>query len=211
MTGALIDWTSRFPGDLRDLETQSLFREVLAIIIEHHFMGHLSVDLVNVEHSLGTVVDVDMSWSSRVPADGEASTASASNPELLIDGVALDDDDSSLAQSEIDTPTTKDENIPSRDSSSSSSLGVVNDTAPRMLRKRSGWELFASGDSVENSPVPLTHGTSRLEKASLLVLESDPRVVAAELTGMQWELFKAVRVSHEPTDRLTTASRRPAT
>lgn len=77
LTGALIDWTSRNPGDLADVVTQDTFRQILHLLLKHMFMAHLTADLAMVEESLSDAIDVDASWSYKPfgPAPTTDSTA----------------------------------------------------------------------------------------------------------------------------------------
>lgn len=209
MTSALIDWISHYPGDLQDPQAQALYRKVLAIALKHAFMGHLVADLVRIEQTLTDVIDIDASWSIQSPR-GIPPIApklnGASHPELSVDGEIPE---GSVSQSEIDTPTTRGVTTPSRQSSSMSSLGVDIAATPVIRRKRSGWERFASSETTEKSRpngLPSVAGSSSLDKASAFVLDSEYETVAVELSRMQWELYNAIRVGHDPMSKLTAAS-----
>lgn len=212
ITGGLIDWTSRYPGDVVDEDTQSLFRELVAIILRHAFMAHLAAELVQIEQTLYSTVDIDRSWAlgGRLPSSrkNDDPLPSSTGTELVIDNDVLYELDSSATPSESERLTK--ESTPSTKSMSTSSLGGFDtDSAmsmsvglgtavPPLPRNGSGsgsgsesrlmgaWTADDRGEDL---------GFARWAQAFAFVVNSDPRVFAVELTRMQWGLFSDIRVS----------------
>nr|WVH01957.1 ras guanyl-nucleotide exchange factor [Naematelia aurantialba] len=94
MTGALLEWTKRYPGDLASEQTRGLFRDVVDLLLKHTFMAHLTADLVSVQGSIMDVVDLDASWSfgekRAAPSITSTSTGLDVDRELSDDVDALD-------------------------------------------------------------------------------------------------------------------------
>jgi hypothetical protein len=199
ITGALIDWTARYPGDLADDVTQSMFREMLAMILRHTFMAHLAADLVQIEQSLYSAVDIDRSWGLSAPATSnlnvDDSLPSATSTELVIDNDVLYDFESIVGTSESERPGK--ESTPSSKSISTSSLGLGLEAESAAVihhaRRRSGSDpRLLDGYAVEERSEDV--GFARWSHAFAFVINSDPRMFAVELTRMQWSLFVQIRV-----------------
>ena len=193
LTGALIDWTSRYPGDIAGTTTQEMFREALGVLLKQTFMSHLTVDLVLIENSLFEVTDIDASWS--VKATGiKSSLPSSSQTELYLDGEVLYDFESPMGKSELSTPiTTKN---PSTRTLSSASIGVE----PQIEAKRSRSASDPRLASFPSDEIKLEHlmdegSTGRWAIAYNQIMTTDSRTFAIELSKMQWQLFVAIRVS----------------
>ncbi|WVQ82300.1 hypothetical protein IAT38_004428 [Cryptococcus sp. DSM 104549] len=92
LAGALIDWTTSYPGDLVTPQTAYHFADIISLLLKHTFMAHLLSDLITVQHSLPDIIDLDQSWSRR-PADAASHTSTAGT-ELVIDSEVLYDFDS---------------------------------------------------------------------------------------------------------------------
>jgi hypothetical protein len=214
ITGGLIDWTSRYPGDVVDEDTQSLFRELVATTLRHTFMAHLAAELVQIEQTLYSIIDVDRSWAlggrSSSSRNNDDPLPSSTGTELVIDNDVLYELDSSVTRSDSERLTK--ESTPSTKSMSTSSLGGFDtDSAMSMSmsaglgaaapplprngsrsgsgsesRLMSGWTADDRGEDL---------GFARWAHAFAFVVNSDPRVFAVELTRMQWRLFSDIRVS----------------
>ena len=224
MTGALIDWTSRYPGDLRDDQTQATFREILVLDLSYTFMAHLTADLILFEHTLNDVVDLDSSWAITQHSDltedtrpsaprsvtqhselTEDTKPSAPTTELVDDGGNTGEVESSTDKLELDTPTH--EPTPSTRSMSITS-GASLDTDPVSMPPPNGGgpERRSSARSSDDwKPFPSVFPTVNAGNdqgisgpwaiALSFVLNNDPRYIAIELTRRQWEVFSAMRVS----------------
>jgi len=195
MTGALIDWTSAYPGDLVDNVTRGYFQEILELLLKHTFMAHLTAQLATTADNLDNVVDVDRSWSLKPealttdPADISASIPSSTQTDLLVEGGRLYDYDSVQTRSEVDTPLTKG-STSSLQTGSTTSLGVE-----ALYRRRSGSDSrLIIGSDHSLSRRRSEEGYSKWSGAFHYVLTVEPRNFAIELTRMQWQLFAALRV-----------------
>lgn len=200
MTGALIDWTSGYPGDLADSVTQGHFREILALLLKHTFMAHLTAQLAATAETLDQVVDLDKSWALKpaMLSNADANdTANMSDPasisaqtDMLNESKLLHDYESVNTKSEVGTPMTKG-STPSLQTGSTTSL-----CAEEFKRKRSGSEpRLAFGSDRSLSRRATDEGYTQWSGAFHYVLTVEPRNFALELTRMQWQLFSAVRVS----------------
>nr|XP_019010932.1 uncharacterized protein I206_04237 [Kwoniella pini CBS 10737]OCF49713.1 hypothetical protein I206_04237 [Kwoniella pini CBS 10737] len=194
LTGALVDWTSRYPGDLHDLTVQNTFKEILEFILHHTFMAHLTGELIMVEHSLPEVIDLDLSWSIKtISSSSKESIHSrkALSTDLVIDteilyaitdsplgekGIILDDE-------APDTPFSKEHNTHSTRSVSTSSLPVEHLKSDHSGRSHSDERIFSTDEM----------GFHKWAQAFNLVTNMDPRSFAVELTKLQWNLFTAIR------------------
>ncbi|WWC61836.1 uncharacterized protein I303_104421 [Kwoniella dejecticola CBS 10117] len=196
MTGALVDWTSRYPGDLHEAEVQDTFKAILAFVLHHTFMAHLTGELIMVEHSLPEVRDLDQSWSVKPTSSSSRESiksqqaSSTTNTELVIDtevlyefsdpsiggekGIILEDEPP-------DTPFSKEHNTHSARSVSTSSLPV--ELLKSDHRDHSD-ERISSADEM---------GFHKWAQAYNLVSNMDARTFAVELTKLQWKLFAAIR------------------
>lgn len=221
LTGALIDWTSRYPGDLADEATQAVFRETVAHLLRHAFMSHLTADLVLVENALSDVHDVDQSWSLSARTDRGTEAPSVSSGAVHRDeGEMLHDINSSVGpMSGLGTPSSFDqEGETSVAISSSLSVGPPGKStalppASQTVEEQSStvssqvvsgprtenWEHSPVKSLVNNDPSIWARqpdlGLSRWYKAYEVVMTMDPRILAAELTKLQWKIFSAIRVS----------------
>ncbi|WVF71424.1 hypothetical protein IAT40_006228 [Kwoniella sp. CBS 6097] len=205
VTGALVDWTTRYPGDLHDSQTQGYFKEILALILHHTFMAHLTGELIMVENSLSETIDLDQSWSLHTSSPPSAgSQPSVIGTELVLDSEVLYEFDSSLDKSEPPTPLK--ERTHSARSVSTSSLALESD---HHHRKRSGSDpriggiVTSLGSGSDDKVGGHGHGHGqqvfdemgyhRWAGAINMVTSMDPRAFATELTRMQWELFTCIR------------------
>ncbi|WWD17365.1 hypothetical protein CI109_101806 [Kwoniella shandongensis] len=194
LTGAVIDWTTQYPGDLQDPSTQSLFRDILALVLKYTFMAHLTGDLISVEQSLFEVVDIDQSWS--IHASAPPSAISTTGTELVIGSEVLYDFDSTLGKSDSNVSVIKAKT--STHAGSSGSTSSVNVPREPSHRTRSNSEPRLNSALSPTADDTLVHtldetGYARWAGAVNLVLSSDPKAFATELTRMQWELFVAIR------------------
>ncbi|WVQ99369.1 hypothetical protein IAU59_006502 [Kwoniella sp. CBS 9459] len=204
ITGALVDWTTRYPGDLYDSQTQGYFKEILAFILHHTFMAHLTGELIMVENSLSETIDVDQSWSLHTSSPPSTSSRpSVIGTELVLDSEVLYEFDSSLDKSEPPTPLK--ERTQSARSVSTSSLPLDSD---QHHRKRSGSDPRLGGITTSlgsgsddklgghghvQSQAFDEMGYHRWAGAINMVVSMDPRAFATELTRMQLELFTCIR------------------
>nr|XP_019046284.1 hypothetical protein I302_05027 [Kwoniella bestiolae CBS 10118]OCF25214.1 hypothetical protein I302_05027 [Kwoniella bestiolae CBS 10118] len=209
MTGALVDWTTRYPGDLQDSSTQSIFKDILAFILHHTFMAHLTGELIMVEHSLSEVMDLDQSWSLRNTNTHAKSSASIlSNnfkTELVIDTEVLYEyPNSSLEKGIIledeppDTPFSKD----THDVPNHSTRSVSTSSLPMENGKSHSSSDNHTNDNGKEKMGPHSHvsdetgmgmGFHKWAQAFNVVLNMDARSFAVELTKLQWNLFAAIR------------------
>jgi len=195
MTGALFDWSSRYPGDLSGAETQKLFRETLAVILKHTFMAHLIADLVLIEQSLPDLADVDASWSLTSAIDfASASKLAASESQFTVNGDQVNHSGSSLDGNQNEQSVTKETSYSSH-SLSTPTLNVGNDAAAPTYRKMHG-----SAPILLDQPGKLDNPdddarSSGWTAAMAYLLNNEPRAIAMELARMQWRYFRAVRVS----------------
>ncbi|WRT66329.1 uncharacterized protein IL334_003284 [Kwoniella shivajii] len=208
VTGALVDWTTRYPGDLADLSTQSIFKEILALILHHTFMAHLTGELIMIEHSLSESIDLDQSWSLKSTSPDSPSVSSLQpslpNTELVIGTEVLYEYNSLIDPP--DTPfssSSKEQNPPTVRTISTSSL-------PIDMNRKTSSPNSSSGSGLE-SGVKVGFGTDersglngghnaelnlnfqRWIPAVNMIINMDPRGFAMELTKMQWSLFAAIR------------------
>ncbi|WWC94144.1 hypothetical protein V866_000983 [Kwoniella sp. B9012] len=207
ITGALVDWTTRYPGDLQDLSTQSIFKEILAFILHHTFMAHLTGELIMVEHSLSEVVDLDQSWSVQNTNANAKSSASilsdSTNTELVIDTEVLYEfTDSSLEKGIMledeppDTPFSKDTHgVPNHHSTSARSVST---SSLPMENSKSNTNSDGGSNQKDSRVNSHTHATDEMgfhkwAQAFNVVVNMDPRSFAVELTKMQWALFTTIR------------------
>ncbi|KAK8864337.1 hypothetical protein IAR55_001584 [Kwoniella newhampshirensis] len=197
LTGALIDWTTQYPGDLQDLSTRALFRDILAIALNYTFMAHLTADLVRVERTFPEIVDLDQSWSMR--STSGPSNDSAPSTELVNRNVSYELE-SDTGKSEVEIPLTREQTSTTANSSrSTSSVGYDCGSSQRTRSEshlRSGSSPFRSLSVRSDDSLMYSvddPGFSRWSVAVNLVLTSDPKSFATELTRMQLELFSAIR------------------
>ncbi|WWC89349.1 uncharacterized protein L201_004271 [Kwoniella dendrophila CBS 6074] len=212
LTGALVDWVTRHPGDLQDSTTQRIFREILAFTLHHTFMAHLTGELIMVEQSLSEVVDLDKSWSVK----GSSSKSSvASHPQSRSDTTAANDlmidtdmmyeftdlsmDKGILEDDPPDTPFSKDAHshhqTPHRHTINSQSTRSVSTSSLPMDNDRHGIgynHKMGSDDKIGVSSADESN-FNKWSQAYNLVLNTDAKNFAIELTKMQWTLFTAIR------------------
>ena len=202
MTGALINWTYYYPGDLHEIATQELFRDTLALVLQHSFIAHVAEDLVSIERSLPEAIDIDASWSF-ASASGLSETAPAtSSPpvpltQISVNDEGFDDEASGMGTSEPNTPVlgTYTPSVLSLSSASSIHRAVT------------GSDARASGHTVKKELATGDIGPSQWGYALAYVLNSNPRSIAVELTKLQLGLFMAMRVSVRKASVLTVAPR----
>lgn len=206
----MIDWFQAYPGDLCDDESTRLFRVVLGLVDKHMFMAHLTVELVMIDRKISTFSDPDTSWSLEPPGQqhhhARRKSVMLSPDELVIDDdVLYEFDDSTISRSEAGTPIkdrTGDMSV------SASSLQMAEEASVIISRVDSGSETrFASttaasasdGKSVNSSGAATSASANaspaQWTAAVTWILHNDPVLFATELTKLQWELFRAIRVS----------------
>lgn len=202
MTGALIDWTSTYPGDLADEPTARIFREILDIIFQLTYMAHLAVELVDIEAQIGSVPDVDDSWSYKgpqKPAPARASTAPLPSPTG--EGQAHAVDGSSMSHIASTTGALPDSDSPtasmiSRTQTMQTPAGGAN--TPGSYFPLQPIRSESTKSSITSTSIPSTispEGPGSLQYAANYVLNIEPKEFAAELTRMHWQLFRSIRVS----------------
>lgn len=184
LAGALKDWATKYPGDLVDAETQSLFRKTLGCMLKYTFLAHVTVDLVSIEQGLDMVVDVDQSWSCRPNPDVSnlqtPDTAAALGIVVEKDGILLADQEVPMNDSKT---AFKDKSSFNR---SAGSLTVDLDPLP----PRAGDSSSEQSRSVYSNDET---GHRKWSSAINALLHMDPQHFALELTLLQWELFAAIR------------------
>lgn len=200
--GTIVEWLQDYPGDLCDPETTRLFKAIVKQTEDYMFMAHLTVELTMFEEALPIYEDLDTSWS--VNRAGALSTSTSkkrqsilSSSELVIDGEVLYDLDSNLSRSDIGTP------IKTHHDPSSVSLLVDDEASVVMARGMSGSDSrlpstsdkkSGSGISTSSSPSGGSDSPVQWTAAVHWVMNNDPVQFAADLTRMQWELFRSIRV-----------------
>jgi hypothetical protein len=198
ITGSLIDWTSRYPGDFADSQTQSVYRETLELLLRHTFMAHLTADLITFEQRLADVTDLDASWSLQASSDiaQPMSIADESVVDLVNNKGIIGDFDSTINRSQV--------SIRGRPQSQHSSSSLTIDTHPFSLylgrhRSDSETKVYSGNPSSEDGRFGRKEGDEigygRWSTACDYVLGTDARLLAVELTKMQMELFNAIEVS----------------
>ncbi|ORY34095.1 ras guanine nucleotide exchange factor domain-containing protein [Naematelia encephala] len=191
LNGALLDWTTRYPGDLASEQTRATLRDILELLLKYTFMAHLTADLVSVEQSTHGIVDIDASWSLRLGRSA-ASVASTSteidvDKELLYDLDSLDTGDKDKAPSGHSVSTTSLQapepgmQLNRNKSRSFTKLVRAGSDDSGMSASRFG---LGGNDDV---------GFPRWTAAWTYVVQQDANDFAMELTRMQWELFSAIR------------------
>lgn len=209
MTGTLIDWLQAYPGDLCDEETTRLFRVILELVQPHMFMAHLSVELTMIDRDISTYTDLDLSWSLKPPGLTPVSASTRRKSilmpdELVIDGDVLYDLDANLSRSDAGTPVKE-------TSASASSLQVAEEASIIMNRVDSGSDSrLASASTVSDRDYKSVHSFypdgnavahaqmhAQWTAAVNWIMTNDPAAFAIELTRLHWELFCAIRVSHD--------------
>jgi hypothetical protein len=197
MTGTLIDWLKEYPGDLCDPEATRLFKSILALVGDHFFMAHLTVELIMIEDGIPIYVDIDTSWSCKLVESTSRQSISLSH-ELLVDG--LYDLDAILSPTDIDTGTPIKSNHLSR---STGSLLIDDEASVIMERRisntdsRSDKRSTGTGAGSVSGSGSLSTDSSPGQWTTAVnwVMNNDPLQFAAELTRMQWDLFLTIRVS----------------
>ena len=199
ITGALTDWTSRYPGDLLEGDTLAIFGEVVEIASRHPFMAHLTADLSRTERSLVNVHDVDMSWSSQAIEDAPTDLLiSIKNPKIVTNGELLGANEVNLGRTEFNNNALvgKDDLPSVRKSTSSLNGSSIASMNPE--RKSSDGGLLPS-DQLSQRRKQEKMGDASLHsgwtEAAAYILSHDPQTVAMNLVRTQWETFTAVRVS----------------
>lgn len=198
ITSSLVLWTTRYPGDLADAETQAIFRDLLAIMLQYSFLAHLTVELVKVEQGLNDVVDIDRSWACgsgshhtpptpttippTTPADPDASTTI----ELVVDKEHMFDEPEEMngnlsVSHSLEKPT-------STRSMSSSNLSV--DAVGRPSEHSSS---LSDSNSDFNRPIGSDPHSQRWASAINTIISMDAHVFAVELTKIQWQMFMNIR------------------
>ena len=169
-------------------------------------MAHLVADLVHIEASLGSVIDVDASWSlSSEPKASAASLAETSATNVQLDlnlggAEEMYDLDLSPVKSGPDTPALSQahtrETTPSSRTVSTTSLPMEMEN----LGRKSGSEPKLSLKSMEEPRAGLSFDPTAWTSNKWInviahVLYNDTRTFAMELTKIQWTVFSAIRVS----------------
>lgn len=174
LAGALLDWVTRYPGDLSDPETRSLFQKTVSCMLKYTFLGHITDDLALIEGSVEGTPDVDISWSCRRSKDPPTLTVVVGNEDLRED-----------YESSINTPRDEplstrsiEESIYSKRPMASDQTTTTTDSSSDLSRS------IYSGDDT---------GHQRWSQAFHAVLQMDPYTFALELTRMQWEMFSVIR------------------
>jgi len=151
-------------------------------------MAHLTVTLAEAQAKLPGLVDLDVSWALKL-SDSTVSLKSTQN-ELFADDGVLYDLESPLDKSEVaSTPLTKEH-------SASIRTGSTTSLSLDRLRNPSG-SLGVASHQDDRLVKPIDEAGSRWSGALGFVLNTDPKVFAAELTKRQWQLFAAIRVSDQ--------------
>lgn len=220
ITGALVDWIGQYPGDAVDPTVHAVLLDIVAGALEQPFMSHLTKELVRIENSLESAIDVDASWSLDPNKDSSSVKRSSSSSQLVLEQEGVYDLDPSVAPSEksialrktatvgtnATTATSGTTGSASDPTSSVPSLGTMgSDDVPASTLKRA-----AAAGVPALTPTPMMRnpslvgmglgedfGNSKWAHAFGVVVNADARVFAVDLTRMQWERFKTLRVSED--------------
>jgi hypothetical protein len=183
MVGALIDWSSRYPGDLADDKTQALFSQIIVLVLRHTFMAHLTADLVAIEANINEAKDIDVSWAMR--PDIGLRNGSAANLSLASDDTGQDRE-RMLSLSEMKTSFSHpDLQLGPRELFASRRTVSTSEATSKSNKETSETRWLASQEDM---------GFSNWANAYAFVIGMDPRSFAMELTRLQWEVFGRIRV-----------------
>lgn len=212
LTGALVDWTNRYPGDCVSMSTPIIFSEIIILLSKHTFMAHLISDLILVQDALPKTTDPDESWSMR--SHDVTSHNVEKSIQVLIDkegGSKLDDNEEEdevgslghKAASELSASTgsLQLEEV-QRQGSGSDSHRVRIPSGVSVLGEEGS--LSSEGQHSHTRPAGSSYRMNSMQvsdevadarwgNALNMVMRMEPRVFATELTRMQWELFLDIR------------------
>lgn len=199
IAGCLSMWTKQYPGDLADHDTQTVFCNLLARMLKHSFLAHLTVELVKVQQNLHNVVDIDRAWACSSesytpptpttipPTTPAADSDTAAAIELVVDKEHLFDEPEAMSGNlsvghSLEKPK-------STRSLSSSNLSVDASGRP------SDGTSFNSSDSNSdlNRSMSTDPNSQRWTSAIQAVITMDSHDFAVELTKIQWQLFLNIR------------------
>ena len=198
-----------YPGDFASAQVQQLFKEAFHLIIEHPHLAHLTGELAIFIGKLGTINDIDASWSI-AEADCAVNSDLPEDLALSIHGAYLN-----YASSSNPSVHTDYSNPAYRKSLSTSTLPQAPPSAstiefpPILSSSRDRDHYVSDTDKLEQSSDGSRsfHGTAesfdtgnagsggKWSSALAWLGRSDERYIAVELTRYQWELFTAIRVS----------------
>ena len=185
LTSALIDWTADYPGDLADIVTQSLFRQILQLLLKYTFMAHLTVSLAEVEATISDFRDIDSSWAIKL-SESTISLKSTQSELAINEGILYDLESPLDKSEEVLTPLTREH---------SASVRTTSTTSLNLDNMRNGSGSLGTGSLQDERMVKsIDEAGSKWSGALGFVLNTDPKVFAAELTKRQWQLFAAIRV-----------------
>lgn len=195
------------------MSTPIIFGEIIALLFKYTFMAQLISDLISVQNGLLKATDPDESWSmhshdvtSRSVEDGAGVLIHNERVRKLDDNEGADEMDSigrkTASNLSASTGTVPLEGVKHRQSESDS----------RRIEILSGVSTVGKEGSLSGSQHshPRSGGASyRMDVMQIndevadakwgtalnMVMRMEPKVFAAELTRMQWELFLDIRVS----------------
>ncbi|KAE8537841.1 hypothetical protein D1P53_005902 [Cryptococcus gattii VGV] len=211
LTGALVNWTSRYPGDCVSMSTPIIFGEIIALLFKYTFMAHLISDLISIQNGLLKATDPEESWSmlshdvtSHSVEDGAGVLIHNERVRKLDDNEGGDEMDSierkAASNLSASTDTVQLEGVKHRQSESDSrrieilsGISTVGKdgslSGSQHSHTRSGGASYRmNGMQISNEVAEAKWGT-----ALNMVMRMEPKVFAAELTRMQWELFLGIR------------------
>lgn len=198
LTGALLDWTTRYPGDLATEACQIAFRDTVRSLSAHTYMAHLTTELAQTEKSLGTFADTDRSWALRKKGEEEPNASTVSLQVSETD-VSLESHSVSLIEGESASSASAAGKVSRRSVLSSvdlkegippTSVDLRQSTYVRRNRSNSGSRLLdQSTSSVDAEDATFAQWVS----AHTYFLTTESRTIAIELTRLQWSVFSLVR------------------
>lgn len=200
ITSSLVAWTTRYPGDLADQETQAIFRDLLALMLQYSFLAHLTVELVKVEQSLGDVIDLDRSWAcgssshhapptpTTIPPTTPADPDSTKAIELVVDKEHLYEEPEEMNGNLSVSHSHSMEKPTSTRSMSSSNLSV-----DAIGRPSEHCSSFSDSNSDLNRQLTADPQSQRWASAINTIISMDAHVFAVELTKIQWQMFMNIR------------------
>lgn len=193
--------------------TPIIFGEIIALLFKYTFMAHLNSDLISIQNGLLKATDPDESWSlhshdvtSHSVEDGTGVLTHNERVRKLDDNEGGDEMNSiarkTASNLSASTGTVSLEGVKHRQSESDSRgieilSGVSTVGKEGSLSGSQHSHTRSSGASYRMNGMQISDEVAdeKWGTALNMVMRMEPKVFAAELTRMQWELFLDIRVS----------------
>lgn len=186
ISGALLYWAEKYPGDFVDDVTQDLFSKTLRHMAKYTFIAHITADLAKIEALFDTFVDIDQSWSWKPP---KSDSASLGTDDTIVDESECKGDMSvDTVVPDNTTPVSKEKLASTRTSSFASVPASAESDSLRPPGR-----AMDSGSDLSRSDRSTDSGHRKWSTSLHAITNMDPHVFALELTRLQWELFAAIR------------------